>query len=309
MRPASLLTSKTGHRLQESLKRRVPSAQILVFEEPACSNDPRPDNGPTVLREKLRTLGWYLRRPRLYRELGRRIVRAQVTTPRLQQKLDADKTKGKQWCAERVQDEASLLKALGLDPKPASLSEHHPELWQAAHAAVDACPVKMGGPADVDLLYNLVRHLPAVRVLETGVANGWSSLAVLAAMEDRGRGELVSTDMPYAKMNNEAWVGCAVQESLRHRWTLYRLPDRDGLPKALKKLGSLDLAHHDSDKSYGGRMYVYEACWPAIRAGGALLSDDIEDNFAFRDFAKRVGRTPYVFSKAKAGNYAGALIK
>ncbi len=43
-------------------------------------------------------------------------------------------------------------------------------------------------------------------------------------------------------------------------------------------------------------------------ANGLLLSDDIEDNLAFRDFAVRAGREPLVLAKA-ADNFAGLLKK
>ena len=64
-----------------------------------------------------------------------------------------------------------------------------------------------GGAGDIGLLYNAVLQSKAKRVIETGVAYGWSTLAILAAMEANGRGQLVSVDMPYPKMRNENFVG------------------------------------------------------------------------------------------------------
>jgi predicted O-methyltransferase YrrM len=145
-------------------------------------------------------------------------------------------------------------------------------------------------------------------MVETGVASGWSTLAVLLAMRENGRGRLYSSDMPYAKLNNEDFVGTVVPPALRDRWTLTRKPDRDALPELFAKIGSVDVIHHDSDKSYEGRMFVYEAGWAKLREGGLLLSDDIEDNLAFRDFAVRAGREPLVLAKA-ADNFAGLLKK
>ena len=266
-----------------------------------------------MIRQKFETLIWYLKRPSLYRELGRQSINAGKAIWQ-RETVDEVGAQGLEWCKQNKEEEISFFETLGLQtnlsasPKILSLSESHPDVWKAAHAVVDSCPVKMGGPANVDLIYQLVLELPALRVVETGVASGWSSLAVLAAMDDLGRGELVSTDRPYPRSDNDPWVGHAVPDSLRHRWTLLRLPDRDSLPNAIKKLATLDLAHHDSDKSYDGRMYVYKTCWPALRIGGVLLSDDIEENLAFRDFSACVNRTPHVFSK-KPGNYCGALIK
>ncbi|MFV0281806.1 MAG: hypothetical protein ACK5JM_13735, partial [Rhodoblastus sp.] len=69
----------------------------------------------------------------------------------------------------------------------------------------------------------------ARRMVETGVAYGWSSLALLAASEDRPDSRLVSVDMPYPKMNNEAFVGIVVPERFHARWKLVRKPDRNGL--------------------------------------------------------------------------------
>jgi predicted O-methyltransferase YrrM len=140
------------------------------------------------------------------------------------------------------------------------------------------------------------------------VASGWSSLAILLAMRESGGGRLISIDMPYAKLNNESYVGCAVPDALRSRWSLVRKSDRDALEPAIGELGELDLAHYDSDKSYRGRMFAYPRLWAALRQGGILMSDDIEDNLAFRDFAESVGKKAWVLEK-KPGNYAGILVK
>lgn len=260
-----------------------------------------------MIRSKIATLAWYLERPSLYRELLRRVARLQMTTKRERERAHEEGRQGREWCEARQQPQAALFSELGIEGYE-PFAEAHAEVLQAAHEAVERAPVKMGGPASMDLLYALVRYMPAQRVVETGVASGWSSLAVLTAFEDNGRGRLISTDMPYAKMDNEAWVGCAVPAYLRARWTLLRLPDRDGLPKALDAFDQIDLVHHDSDKSYAGRKFVYERSWPKIRAGGLLLTDDVEDNLAFRDFAEHVNRSPFVFQK-KPGNFCGALIK
>ena len=90
-----------------------------------------------------------------------------------------------------------------------------------------------------------------------------------------------------------------------------RRPDRDALPRVLRELGEIDLAHYDSDKSSRGRAFAYELLWSSLRPGGMLMSDDIGDNFAFRDFAQKVSRTPWVLPKLNrvGTDYAGVLIK
>ncbi len=140
------------------------------------------------------------------------------------------------------------------------------------------------------------------------MAYGWSSLAVLAALEANGKGRLASVDMPYPKLNNEAWVGVAVPQRLRSRWTLVREPDRWGLKKALRHLGgSIDLCHYDSDKSYDGREYGYALMWRALRSGGLFISDDIQDNLAFRDFVAGLG-APMAVTEYQ-GKYVGIVRK
>ena len=119
------------------------------------------------------------------------------------------------------------------------------------------------------------------------MAFGWSSLALLLSLRNRPAARLASVDMPYPKINNDAYVGCIVPEDLRTRWTLLRYADREGLPKALQLLGALDLCHYDSDKRYRSRMWAYPLLWNALRPGGLLLSDDIGDNVAFRDCCKQ----------------------
>ncbi len=114
-------------------------------------------------------------------------------------------------------------------PEGISLAERYPEEWLEAERRTAEVPVAMGGAANVELLYDVVRSLRPDRVLETGVALGWSSLAILLALESLGHGELVSIDMPYPGMKNDAFVGIAVPSHLHSRWTLIRRPDRDVL--------------------------------------------------------------------------------
>jgi predicted O-methyltransferase YrrM len=260
------------------------------------------------LQSKLETLRWYAARPSLYREMVRKLVRRQFSTTASKLRGEQDKREGQAWCLTVLAQEAQLYEALSMPIHSSPVSELHAMEWSEATKTVAACPVKMGGPADVAVLYHLVRHLPARRVLETGVASGWSSLAILLAMREAGQGRLISIDMPYAKLNNENYVGCAVPESLRGSWKLIRRSDRDALDPAINELGEIDLAHYDSDKSYTGRMFAYPRLWAALREGALLMSDDVEDNLAFRDFAQSVQRKAWVFEK-KPGNYAGVLIK
>lgn len=147
--------------------------------------------------------------------------------------------------------------------------------------------VKMGGAGHIHLLYDCVRLLKAKRIIETGVAYGWSSLAILKALSETNNGKLFSVDMPYPFKNNEKYVGIVVPKYLRKNWILIREPDRPGIINALNQAGKqLDLCHYDSDKSWWGRHYAYPILWKSLRSGGLFISDDIQDNLYFSKFVE-----------------------
>lgn len=234
--------------------------------------------------EIFKTGVWFLQRPRFWGHavaLGYRKFMRSRDTPE-------HRALATQWAADRASSVPEALRLIRLLPTDNSDFPCLPSaVITEAECLAASSHVVMGGAGDIHLLYAAVLLARAERVVETGVAYGWSSLAVLAAMEQRGSGTLASVDMPYPKLNNEAWVGVAVPKRLHARWILIREPDRWGLIKALRRLGdAIDLCHYDSDKSYAGREYGYSLMWNALRPGGILISDDIQDNFAFRDFVQ-----------------------
>ncbi|MFV0279918.1 MAG: class I SAM-dependent methyltransferase [Rhodoblastus sp.] len=211
------------------------------------------------------------------------------------------------WAKARTVPVDAALRAIGLltvGPAP----ELPPGMIAEATERAARSKVAMGGPADLRLLYAAARLGGARRMVETGVAYGWSSLALLAASEDRPDSRLVSVDMPYPKMNNEAFVGIVVPERFHARWKLVRKPDRNGLREALQVLGGrIDLCHYDSDKSYQGRRFAYPLLWAALEPGGIFISDDIGDNFGFAEFAAETG-APCAIVESE-GKFVGILRK
>lgn len=255
---------------------------------------------------KLRSCAWFLRRPALYREFARRAWWS-VACPPEPDTSEASRA----WCEARAVDAPHAVMALcGAAPAETLLQRHQDAFSEARRRAAD-CPLEMGGAGDLELLYALVRSLGARRVVETGVAYGWSSLAILLALSDQGGGRLVSTDMPYMQRDNEPFVGTVVAGRLRRSWDLVRLPDRDALPSILAELAPIDLCHYDSDKSYRGRAWAYRRIWDALRPGGMLVSDDIDDNVAFRDFCAATGSKPVVARSEFGGipKFVGILKK
>lgn len=152
----------------------------------------------------------------------------------------------------------------------------------------EKAPVSMGGAGHIHLLFDCVRLLKPKKVLETGVAYGWSSLAILKALSYENKGKLFSVDMPYPRKNNEKYVGIVVPENLKKNWVLIREPDRPGIINAINEAGGkIDLCHYDSDKSWWGRHYAYPILWKSLKNGGLFISDDIQDNLYFSEFVKK----------------------
>ena len=164
-----------------------------------------------------------------------------------------------------------------------------------------------GGQGHIVLIYAVCENLKAVKALETGVAYGLSSAAILQSISKRS-GKLISVDMPMLKQTDYHLIGVAVDENLKSNWELLREPDRHGLNKAIKKHNySFDLAHYDSDKSYYGRKWSQPLIWKYLRKGGVFISDDIEDNVAFKEFVESKNLDFFVLKFE--GKYVGVIRK
>lgn len=253
------------------------------------------------LGSKIRTLGWFIVRPKYWIQTWGILVRS------FYRAKEESRAEAEQWAEKaKVSEEVALKKLLNAtevaDPKLV-----YKDVFQKADEVAKNTPVKMGGAGNLRMLYNLARSKRPLKAIETGVAYGWSALTFLLVIQEN-KGQLVSVDMPYVKMNNEDFVGCVVPETLRANWELIREPDRTGLKKALKKFnGSINFCHYDSDKSYAGRMWAYPKLWKALESGGIFISDDIGDNVAFREFSEKVNAEPMV---VKDGHrFIGILIK
>lgn len=212
------------------------------------------------------------------------------------------------WCESKTTSLESVLDELGISKANLTLREIEAEEYAAAEIRIANCPVEMGGPGHMELLYFLTKHLNSTQIIETGVAYGWSSFAFISAMKERQGARLWSIDMPYVDREGASYVGIAVPEAWRKQWTLLRMPDRAGIPRALGQLkGKLDIAHYDSDKSYIGRAWALPKLWEAIRPGGYLIVDDINDNRQFRHFVENLAIEPRVL--AYQTKYVGLLQK
>ena len=129
----------------------------------------------------------------------------------------------------------------------------------------------------------LVALLEAGVVVEVGVARGYTSAALLAALAPDGR--LHSIDLPPLEADERSFVGAAVPAAFRERWSLELGPSASLLAPLLRRTGEIDLFLHDGDHSYRSQHEDLEAVWPHLRPGGVALVDDIWTP-AVRDFAE-----------------------
>lgn len=253
------------------------------------------------IQSKVKTLFWYLSKPKYYPELFK-LVRMRLSNDRRENTMQ----EATAWCKANSIPLADAIRQITGQSQVPAITDLYADIYQQSMQRQQTCPVKMGGPGAIDLLYHLCEYAKAEKVIETGVAYGWSSLAILLSVSKRA-GKLYSNDLPYAKLNNEDFVGYVVPENLKQYWELIRLPDKTGIKLAISKSGTIDLCHYDSDKSYAGRKFAYPLLWAALRNGGVFISDDIQDNFGFRDFCNEMKRTPVI--TAFDNKYIGVLIK
>lgn len=253
---------------------------------------------------KLQTIAWYLKQPK-----GMTLIWLLLKRKTIYASKENTRSESEEWCRENSTDTSIALTHLFPDMK---LTVKNPETefpgeFSYAYQKAKASPFKMGGQGDTILLYNLCEYIQARYVFETGVAYGWSSLSILLSLSKRPGSLLTSTDMPYAKMGNDDYVGTAVPQKLKAQWKLIRESDVSGLPKGLEEIPYLDLVHYDSDKSYLGRMISYPKLYNKLRQGGIFISDDINDNLAFKHFCETKGKRPIIVSFDN--RYVGVFIK
>ena len=165
------------------------------------------------------------------------------------------------------------------------------------------------GPGNLILL-DILTKLPRVKnVLETGVGFGFSSSTMLPNLIKK-KGLLTSVDIPYLNSTNLDYLGLFVNKSLKKKWNLIIGLDYYVLKKLLNKKKLFDLVVYDSDKSYYGRLKCYYLMWEMLNDKGYFVTDDVNDNDAFIDFAKEKNAKYIIIKKYRApGKYSGIIIK
>lgn len=166
--------------------------------------------------------------------------------------------------------------------------------------------------------YALVRALEPNRIVETGVCNGFSTLAILMTLNENESGQLVSIDFPrraddslqdhllgeYGKEDFEdqrVWKapcippgedpGWIIPSFLRDRWTLRIGKSQRELPREVCENGKMDLFFHDSEHTMTCMLFEYDLAWAWLRDGGVIVSDDVHLNNAYEQFKADRGGT------------------
>ncbi len=155
-------------------------------------------------------------------------------------------------------------------------------------------------------LYIIVRKLRPDTIIETGVANGISSAYILCALGENKHGRLYSIDLPYeegreypkdqfAAANGQDGMipkgrqsGWIIPDYLRDRWELILGRTSEKLPSLLQKVGEINMFLHDSEHTYQNMLWEYETAWVNLKAGGLLLSHNVDLNDAFSHFQKSI---------------------
>lgn len=153
--------------------------------------------------------------------------------------------------------------------------------------------------------YAVTRKLEPDTVVETGVCNGVSTLAILLAIQKNESGQLYSIDYPFradesleefrqetfddyggAAIPNDKDPGWIIPTELRSQWELIIGKSQKQLPKLITELEYLDLFIHDSEHSHPCMMFEYELSYEWLTDSGMILSDDITWNDAFDIFTE-----------------------
>lgn len=253
------------------------------------------------LKRVAKTFLGYAKRPDLYPELGRKIIKNIFN----RKGAFRGKEKTNLWASQiAVSQQEAIEKIFGISFQ--KFSDQFPQDYEKALRIQNGCPVKMGGAGALELFFAACEFTQAKNVVETGVAYGWSSFSALLSLEKRN-GMLYSSDMPYLGQDGDQFVGCVIPERLKSHWKLFRHADRESLPKILKEIQEIDVVHYDSDKSYEGMKWAYEILFPYVKKGGVFISDDINDNSAFQDFCEQQNIEPTVVEFE--GKFVGVIVK
>ena len=130
-----------------------------------------------TIKKKIKTTLWYISKPRYWVQYYQLVKRKILGT----RDRNYEKDKAISWAKKHEVDYVNSWKEIGL--KGEIINFDNKILIEANQLASNYKGL-MGGPGHVDFIYNAVKLLKAKYVIETGVAYGWSSLAILAGFSE-----------------------------------------------------------------------------------------------------------------------------
>lgn len=188
-------------------------------------------------------------------------------------------------------------------------------VWPSIHARTGAAPegrdAHDGDTSLAHAVWSVTRHLQPSVVVETGVARGMTSAAILSALRANDGGRLYSIDLPPLTKGWAEQSGVAVEPELKSQWSYVRGSTRRRLPPLLATLDGIDVFVHDSLHTFQTMTFEFQCAWRSLRPGGVIISDDIDDNLAFEAFVAERGAMKTVIGQEsnKVGRRFGILRK
>ena len=199
-----------------------------------------------------------------------------------------NKEKNLEWIQKNLSSSEIFLKEVNTTQYHLSDSAYKSFLKKKSLNFSEEQKKRIGGGGMYVLLNFLVSYFKPKNIVETGVAAGVSSHAILKAIEDNKIGHLYSSDLPIMRLENPVKiVGALVDEKLRVNWSLFLKGDKENLKLIQSKINKIDLIHYDSEKRYHGREFVFNQLDKLIDTNSIIVMDDIQDNSFFYDYLEK----------------------
>jgi hypothetical protein len=215
---------------------------------------------------------------------------------RVREKLAARQDRRARWPSYEPDDDAEgqVHSCIGAG-WPCSTYERFPGLWAELVERLRVVGLQTGrgayggwddgDPGLVRLAWCVTHHLRPDVAIETGVARGMTTAAVLRALAENDSGHLFSIDLPpLAESGLRVQTGAAIRSEDTARWTLLKGSSRSMLPRLIHEVRRVDLFVHDSMHTTRNVRFELEQVWPVLASGGVMLADDVERNQGFQLF-------------------------
>lgn len=129
--------------------------------------------------------------------------------------------------------------------------------------------------AECEAMYRFLREQRPDTVVEIGMGYGVSALTILTALEENGKGSLISVD-PYLKWNSARevalhYVDCA---GLAHRHRHIHEPSELALPELVKEGTRAEFVYIDGHHGFDHAFVDFFYADLLVDVGGVLVFDD-----------------------------------